>query len=207
MTFEIKISKKPVEYTKAIKLLEKKVDRISLNLEKNEFIWLLEHKETYTGGVNYNKNDIIDKTINVIQTNRGGKITYHGPGQLIFYFVINLKKRSKDIRRFISSIENIIIETLKEFNIEAFSDRNNVGIWIGKKNNAKKIGAIGIKIKRWIAYHGFSINLKTNLKNYEKIIPCGIKNKKIENLKLLKKSNHHAFKKRLINNFIKKFDT
>ena len=96
---------------------------------------------------------------------------------------------------------------LDKFNIESFSDRNNVGIWIGKKNNARKIGAIGIKIKRWIAYHGFSINLKTNLKNYEKIIPCGIKNKKIENLKFLKKSNHHALKNRLINNFIKKFGT
>ena len=205
MTFQIKISKKPVEYTKAIKVLEKKVERISLNLEKNEFIWVLEHPETYTGGINYSKDDIIDKKINVIKTNRGGKITYHGPGQLVFYFVINLKNRNKDIRKFISSVEKIIIETLKEFKINAFSDRKNVGIWIGKKNNAKKVGAIGIKIKRWIAYHGFSINLNANLEKYDKIIPCGIKNKKIENLKFLKKSNIEKFKTELIKNFIKNF--
>ena len=148
---------------------------------------------------------IIDKSINVIKTNRGGKITYHGPGQLIFYFVIDLKKRSKDIRKFVNLIENLIIETLKEYNINAYSDRKNVGIWIKKKKNLKKVGAIGIKIKKWIAYHGFSLNLNTDLKKYNKIIPCGIKGKKVDNLRFNENLDHISFKKKLIKNFIRSF--
>ena len=205
MTFQIKISKKPVEYTKALKFLERKVDRISLKLDQNDFIWILEHPHTFTGGINYNEKDIIDKSIDVIKTNRGGKITYHGPGQLIFYFVIDLKKRSKDIRKFVNLIENLIIETLKEYNINAYSDRKNVGIWIKKKKNLKKVGAIGIKIKKWIAYHGFSLNLNTDLKKYNKIIPCGIKDKKVDNLRFYKNLDQLSFKKKLIKNFIRSF--
>ena len=125
----------------------------------------MEHKDLYTAGTSYDENDIIDKSIDILKTNRGGKITYHGPGQLICYFVIDLKRRKKDIRKFVSIIENTIIETLKYYNIDSFSDKENIGIWINENNKIKKIAAIGVRVSKWIAYHGFSININNNLCN------------------------------------------
>ena len=201
MTIEIKISKKPVEYQKAVKFLENRLVKIIKNQEK-ELIWVLSHNDIYTGGTSFNKNEILDKNIDVIKTSRGGKITYHGKGQVIFYFVINLNKRKKDIRKFINVIENTIIMTLKDYKIISQRDSKNIGIWVKYKNKLCKVGAIGIKIKKWIAYHGFSINIKTNLKNFNKIIPCGIKNRKVINLKNIKNDNFYKIEERLIKNFI-----
>ena len=201
MTIEIKISKKPVEYQKAIKFLENRLTKIMKNQEK-ELIWVLTHNDIYTGGTSFNKDEILDKSINVVKTNRGGKITYHGKGQIIFYFVIDLNKRKKDIRKFINVIENTIIMTLKYYKIDSESDSKNIGIWVKHKNKLSKVGAIGIKIKKWIAYHGFSINIKTNLKNFNKIVPCGIKNRKVINLRNINKNNFYKIKEKLIKNFI-----
>jgi len=117
MNIEIKKSIKPIKYTDAIKLLEERIVGISEN-KKNNLIWILEHKEIYTAGTSFKEEEILNKNINLIKTNRGGKITYHGPGQLICYFVIDLKKREKDIRKFITLIEKTIIESLSEFNIK-----------------------------------------------------------------------------------------
>tara|TARA_B100002051_G_scaffold266733_1_gene294247 strand:- start:1454 stop:2074 length:621 start_codon:yes stop_codon:yes gene_type:complete len=192
MSIEIKRSIKPVDYNKAIELLEERLQEIIKN-RNNELIWFLEHNEIYTAGTSSNKNDILDKSIKVIKTSRGGKITHHSPGQLICYFVIDLKKRNKDIRKFVMLLENSIIETLREFNIKSNSDRKNIGIWINHKNESKKIAAIGIKVRKWIAYHGFSINIKNDLNNFKKIIPCGIKNKKIINLKEISKISYSKF--------------
>ncbi len=192
MSIEIKRSIKPVDYNKAIDLLEERLQEIIKN-RNNELIWFLEHNEIYTAGTSSNKNDILDKSIKVIKTSRGGKITHHSPGQLICYFVIDLKKRNKDIRKFVMLLENSIIETLGEFNIKSNSDRKNIGIWINHKNESKKIAAIGIKVRKWIAYHGFSINIKNDLNNFKKIIPCGIKNKKIINLKEISKISYSKF--------------
>ena len=133
MNIEIKKSIKPINYNFAIKKMEKRLDEISLN-KKKELIWILEHEEIYTGGTNYKNNEILDKSINFIRTNRGGKITYHGRGQLVFYFVLDLKKRKINIRSLISIIEKTIIDTLNYFNIKTFADRKNIGIWF-KKNN------------------------------------------------------------------------
>ena len=152
MNIEIKKSIKPINYNFAIKKMEKRLDEISVN-KKKELIWILEHEEIYTGGTNYKNNEILDKSINFIRTNRGGKITYHGKGQLVFYFVLNLKKRKINIRALISTIEKTIIDTLNYFNIKTFADRKNIGIWCKYKNKNKKIAAIGIKVKKWIAYH------------------------------------------------------
>ena len=116
-------------------------------------IWVLEHDHIYTSGTSYNENEIIDKSINIIKTNRGGKITYHGPGQLICYFVIDLKKGKKDIRKFISVIEKSIIETLNLYDIETFADKENIGIWYNDNSTIKKVAAIGIRVSKWIAYH------------------------------------------------------
>ncbi len=202
MNIEIKISKKPVEYSKAIAFLENRL--IKLKSEKtSELIWVLEHPSIYTGGISFKNDEIIDKKIKIIKTNRGGKITWHGPGQKIFYFVIDLSKRKKDIRKFIMNLERIIIEALEDYKIEAFCDRKNIGIWVNNQNQTKKIGAIGIKVKNWVAYHGFSINVNNKLSPYKKIIPCGIKDRSIINLKSIKNVNYDNLEKKIIKNFIK----
>ena len=203
---EIKISKKPVEYRRAINILE---ERLKLVKEKkaSELIWLLQHPNVYTAGIRYSNNEILDSSINLIKTNRGGKITYHGPGQLVCYFVINLNKRKKDIRKFVNIIENTIIQTLNEYKITSFSDRKNIGIWIRHKKEIKKVAAIGIRVSKWIAYHGFSLNISNNLDYYKKIIPCGIRNKKVTNLKLIKNKNYNDIYKKIIINFINNLKT
>ena len=201
MNIEIKKSKKPIKYKEAIKLMEDRLLEINNN-KSRELIWILEHSDIYTAGKNYNKNEILDKSINIINTNRGGKITYHGRGQLICYFVINLKKRQKDIRQFITLLENTIIDTLKFYNISSFADKKNIGIWYKDQNSSKKIAAIGIRISKWIAYHGFSINIDNDLKKYDAIIPCGIENKGITNLENIKNQNYKGIEDKLIENFI-----
>jgi len=205
MKIEIKKSTKPVEYKEAIDCLEKRLVQVNQKKE-TELIWILEHPSIYTAGTSYNENEILDKSINVIKTNRGGKITYHGPGQTICYFIIDLTKRKKDIRKFTTTIENTIIQTLKEYKINSFSERDNIGIWVNHKNKIKKIAAIGIRVSRWIAYHGFSINVNNNLENYNKIIPCGIKNKSVSSLKLIKDQNYDELNDKIINNFVKKLE-
>ena len=201
MTIEIKKSQNPVKYEDAITFMEKRLDEIS-EKNSNNLIWILEHEEIYTAGTSYNEKEIIDKSINIIKTNRGGKITYHGPGQLICYFVIDLKKNKKDIRKFISIIEKSIIDTLSSFNIKTFADKENIGIWHDTNNQIKKVAAIGIRIRKWIAYHGFSININNDLKKYESIIPCGILNKGVTNLKTIKDQNYNDLDDKLIRNFI-----
>ena len=205
MKIEIKKSTKPVDYKEAIDYLKERLVQVNQKKE-TELIWILEHPSIYTAGTSYNENEILDKSINVIKTNRGGKITYHGPGQTICYFIIDLTKRKKDIRKFTTTIENTIIQTLKEYKINSFSDRDNIGIWVNHKNKIKKIAAIGIRVSRWIAYHGFSINVNNNLENYNKIIPCGIKNKSVSCLKLIKDQNYDELNDKIINNFIKNLE-
>ena len=201
MTIEIKKSIKPVNYLKAIKYLENRLDQINKNKGK-ELIWILEHPSVYTAGSGYDKNDIMDNSIKIIKSTRGGKITWHGPGQMICYLVIDLNKRKKDLRKFINVIEISIIDTLKKFKIKSFSDRKNIGIWVNTKHGEKKIAAIGIKVKKWKTYHGFSINISNDINFYKKIIPCGIKNKGVTTLKEIKKQNYLNFNKELIKNLI-----
>ena len=177
MSIEIKLSKKPIQYEKAMLFLNKRVQDIK-NGDNKELIWILEHPKTYTAGVSFKQNEIIDKKIKIIKTNRGGKITLHNPGQKIVYFVINLNNRKKDIRKLIECIEASIIEFLKIFKIEAKKDKKNIGIWVKEK----KIAAIGLRVSRWIAFHGFSINVSNNLKEYLKIVPCGLDNTKITSI-------------------------
>ena len=200
MNIEIKKSVKPVNYFDAINFMEERLEQIFKNNEK-ELIWILEHDEIYTAGTSYNEKDIIDKSIKIVETNRGGKITCHGPGQLIFYFVLDLRNK-KDIRKFINSIEKTIIETLKTFDIETFSDKDNIGIWYNENGKVKKVAAIGVRVKKWIAYHGFAINISNNLDQYKKIIPCGIKDKGITNLVKIKKNDYSKLGDLLIEKFI-----
>ena len=206
MNIEIKITKKPVEYKKAITFLENRLIKLKNN-KANELIWILEHPNTYTAGISYSDNEILDKNIKIVKTNRGGKVTWHGPGQKICYFVVDLNRRKKDIRKFISILEKTIIETLKEYKIQSYSDKKNIGIWINHDNQVKKVAAIGVRVKKWIAYHGFSININNNLNEYKKIIPCGIKDKKVTNLKQIKNQKYKNFEKKIIKNFIKNLKT
>ena len=198
MSIQIKISKKRVSYKKSMLLLNKRVDEVKLG-KKKELIWILEHPTTFTAGVSYNKKDIIDKRIKIIKTNRGGKITLHNPNQKIIYFVINLNKRKKDIRKLIDAIEKSIIQFLKIYKINAKKDKKNIGIWV----NSKKIAAIGLRVSRWVAFHGCSINISNDLNEYSKIIPCGLDNKKVTSIKNEKNLNPINYEKKLANIFIK----
>ena len=189
MGIDLKKTSKPIKYSEAIDYLEKRVNNLN-NGSANELIWILEHPKIYTGGASYKKSEILDKSIRFIETSRGGKVTCHAPGQLICYFVIDLKKRNKDIRKFINIIENSIIESLLSLGIKTKSDRKNIGIWIDINGSKKKIGAIGIKVKKWIAFHGFSLNVENDLSMYDKIIPCGIRDCEITSLKEIKKQNY-----------------
>ena len=201
MSIEIKKSQKPVKYEDALKFMEKRLKEIDQN-KSNDLIWTLEHEDIYTAGTTFKENEVLDKSIKILKTNRGGKITYHGPGQLICYFVIDLKKGKKDIRKFISIIEKTIIETLKFYQIETFPDKNNIGIWYNDNSKIKKIAAIGVRVSKWIAYHGFSININNNLEKYNAIIPCGIKDKGVINLKNIKDQNYKNIENVLVKNFI-----
>ena len=201
MNIEIKKSKKPIKYENAIKLMEKRLLDIHEN-KSRELVWILEHEDLYTAGTSYSEKEIIDKSIKILKTNRGGKITCHGPGQLICYFVIDLKKRKKDIRKFISLIEKTIIDTLKYYKINSFSDKKNIGIWYKDKLKVKKVAAIGVRVRKWIAYHGFSININNDLKMYDAIIPCGIKDKGITSLIKINNQNYKALDDRIIEYFI-----
>ena len=201
MSIEIKKSEKPVIYEDAKKIMEERLLNVDQN-KSNELIWTLEHPDIYTAGTSYNESDILDKSIKILETNRGGKITYHGPGQLICYFVIDLKKRKKDIRNFISIIEKTIIDTLQFFNIKTFSDKENIGIWYRDNEQTKKVAAIGVRISKWIAYHGFSININNNLDKYKAIIPYGIKDKGVTNLKQIKDQDYKELDKKLVEIFI-----
>ena len=200
MNIEIKKSIKPINYFDAINLLEKRLENLHNNIDK-ELIWILEHNEIFTAGTSFKESEILDNSIELIKTNRGGKITCHAPGQLVCYFVLDLRKK-KDIRKFISCIEKTIIETLKEYKIETFSDKDNIGIWHKKNNSINKVAAIGVRVKKWIAYHGFAININNNLEQYKKIIPCGITDKGVTNLININNNDYSDLDKLLIEKFI-----
>ena len=204
MNIEVKISVKPIDYIKSIHFLEQRVLDVSLG-EKDELLWILEHNPVYTAGTSSRNIDLLDKNLKIIKTDRGGKHTYHGPGQKVVYFVLNLNKRGKDIRKLINKIENCIMDILSEYKIKSYTDSKNIGIWVGKKNNSMKIAAMGIRVKKWIAYHGFSLNICNDLSKYNGIVPCGIKDKGITNLKKMGITNYNNIEKIIINKFLNIF--
>ena len=187
MSIEIKISRRRISYINAMKLLNKRVAEIK-NKEKSDLLWILEHPVTYTAGIRYNRNEILDKKIKIIKTNRGGKITLHNPGQKIIYFVLDLNKRKKDIRKLIQM-----------YKINAKTDKKNIGIWVNKK----KIAAIGLRVSKWIAFHGCSININNDLNQYLKIVPCGLDNKKVTSIYEEKNIKIKNIEHKLIDIFIK----
>ena len=181
---------KIIDYEIALENMKNRVDKILINSEK-DLIWFLNHDHIYTQGTSSSASEILKKNnLPIFKTNRGGKTTYHGPGQRIIYFMINLNKRKKDIKKFIAVIEMSLIEFLDNYNIEARSFKNRVGIWVIKNQGKllkkeKKIGAIGLRIKKWITYHGLSFNINPNLEYYNFINACGLSEYKNTSLKEL----------------------
>ena len=201
MNIEVKNPVKPLDYLESMNILEQRAEDV-FSGKKDELLWIIEHKHIYTAGTSSNDIDLLDKNLQVIKTSRGGKHTYHGPGQKVVYFVLNLNKRGKDIRKLVNKIENCIMEVLEEYKIKSHTDKKNIGIWIGSSNNSKKIAAIGIRVKRWIAYHGFSLNVSNELSKYKAIIPCGIKNKGITSLKELGIKNYNNIDEIIIKKYL-----
>ena len=181
MNIEIKKQYNFVDYEKSVEFMKSRVSEIIVE-SKEELIWFLNHDHIYTQGTSASKNEILKKNkIQIVKTNRGGKTTYHGPGQRIIYFIINLNKRKKDIRQFISIIESSLMEFLKIYNVDSTTYKNRVGIWVTGKNGEKfnkeeKIGAIGLRLKNWITYHGLSFNINPDMNNYKYINACGLEN-------------------------------
>ena len=204
MNIEVKNSTKPIDYAMSMKILERRVQDVLFE-KKEELLWILEHKTVYTAGTSANEKDLIDKDLSIFKTNRGGKYTVHSPGQKVVYFVLNLNKRKKDIRMLINNIESCIINILREYKIKSYPDRNNIGIWVKKGDNSMKIAAIGIRVKKWIAYHGFALNISNDLKKYKKIVPCGIKNKGITSLKNMGIKNYGDINEIIVNKFLNTF--
>tara|TARA_Y100000741_G_C18202045_1_gene538007 strand:- start:468 stop:1139 length:672 start_codon:yes stop_codon:yes gene_type:complete len=206
--FNIKVSDTNVGYTDAINFMQKTVDNI-LYKDNKDLIWFLNHDHIYTCGTSSNKKEIINKTsIPIIKTNRGGKTTYHGPGQRIVYLMIDLAKKKKDVRKFVSLIENTIIQLLNDFDIQAKTFKDRIGIWVINKNGInltkeKKIGAIGLRVKKWVTYHGLSFNINPDLSYYNNIHACGLKNYSSTSLKELGViMSEEEFDKKFIEYFI-----
>ncbi len=181
MNIEIKKQYDLVDYEASVKFMQRRVKEISRNLQK-ELIWFLNHDHIYTKGTSANENEILQTNeIKIVKTNRGGKTTYHGPGQRIVYFMIDLNSKKKDIRKFITIVEQSLIDFLKNYKINATTFKDRVGIWVTGKDGQtfdkeEKIGAIGLRLQKWITYHGLSFNIKPDMTNYEYINACGLEN-------------------------------
>ena len=166
-----------VSYQDGLLMMEEQLSKV-MNNQACDTIFLLEHQEVYTAGTNYKQSELLNPDkFPVIYTGRGGKFTYHGPGQRVIYPVINLGARdsSKDLRLYVRKLEDWIVATLAELKVKAFTIPGKVGIWVKNRHDVNaKIGAIGIRIRKWVTYHGIAVNINTNLTHYSGIIPCGI---------------------------------
>ena len=212
MNIEIKKQYNFVDYEKSVEFMKSRVSDI-ITESKEELVWFLNHDHIYTQGTSASKDEILQKNkIKIVKTNRGGKTTYHGPGQRIIYFIINLNKRKKDIREFISIIELSLMQFLSMYNIDSATYKNRVGIWVTGKNGKKfnkeeKIGAIGLRLKNWITYHGLSFNINPDMKNYNYINACGLENYNNTSLKELGiKINEKRFDEEFSQIFLKNID-
>ena len=180
---EFKISKELEDYRNSINFMDSHINNMISNGQE-ELIWLLEYPNIYTYGPLSNKKDLLKpEKFPVIPSERGGQYTYHGPGQRVVYLMINLKEKSRDIKKFIFLIENIIIETLNRIGLKAETSSEHHGIFIKKNNELYKIASIGMKFKKWISFHGFSLNVDPDLENYKGIRPCGLNNNLVTSVK------------------------
>lgn len=162
------------DYSRALEWMERHADAIRAD-HARERIWLVEHPPVYTAGTSARAADLIDPgRFPVVNAGRGGQYTYHGPGQRVGYVMLDLEKRGRDIRRFVHSLEQWIAEALKAFDISAFAVEGRVGLWVETPAGQAKIAAIGIRVRRWVTYHGFAVNIAPSLEHFDGIVPCGL---------------------------------
>ena len=168
---------KHIDYTTALDIMEKRVNAIARG-QAEELVWLLEHSSLYTAGTSAKKQDLLQpQRLPVFYTGRGGEYTYHGPGQRITYLMLDLKKRcAMDLRKYIHDLEEWIIEILADFGVMGQRRKDRIGVWITIRQKEKKIAAIGVRIRKWITYHGIALNINPDLSHYSGIVPCGIQN-------------------------------
>lgn len=169
-----------VEYSDAIQFMQKTIQGIRTG--EDEIIWFLEHPPLYTAGTSAKEADLIDSTFPVFQTQRGGKHTYHGPGQLVVYVMVDLKKRDNDIRLFVQTLEEWIIKTLSIFGLNGVRKQGRVGVWLDDEKGERKIAAIGVRVTQGVTWHGLSLNVSPDLAHYKGIIPCGLKSYDVTSL-------------------------
>ncbi len=195
-------------YKKALEMMQQTVNDV-INTKISETIFLIEHQSVYTAGTSYEAKELLHKNnIPVIYTGRGGKFTYHGPGQRVIYPILNLAapNRAKDLKLYIKNLENWIIATLKQFNVEAYIIPDKIGIWTDQDKVPAKIAAIGVRIRKWVTYHGIAVNINTDIDKFSGIIPCGINNFPVTSLNKLKvEVSFDDFDKALKNEFTKIF--
>ena len=182
-------SEKLIEYKHSLILMQSRVKDIHLDI-KNELVWFLEHQDIYTAGISAKNTDLLDDKIPTYHTNRGGQYTYHGPGQRVAYLLLNLKKRKLcDVKKYVYDLEEIIINTLQNLNIYSYRKKGIIGVWTKDINSKeKKIAAVGVRMSKWVTYHGIAINLSTDLSKFNKIVPCGIKDKGVTSIHAIKQS-------------------
>lgn len=171
---EWRLSDQPVPYREALATQEARNGAIHAG-EAQELIWLLEHPPVYTAGTSADPSELLDPRFDVVETGRGGRHTYHGPGQRVAYVLLDLSRRGKDIRRFVHGLESWVIDTLGDFGVEGWAVPDRVGIWTKDIDGREaKIGAIGVRVRRWVTMHGLSVNLDPDLSHFTGIVPCGI---------------------------------
>ncbi len=171
------ISDAPVAYPEALAAMEQRAAQIALN-EAPEQVWLLEHPPLYTSGTSAQAADLLDPRFPVFSTGRGGQFTYHGPGQRVAYLMLDLKRRRPDVRAYVASLEELIIRTLAAFNVRGERREDRVGVWVARPDKGAghedKIAAIGVRLRRWVAFHGIAINVEPDLGHFAGIVPCGV---------------------------------
>lgn len=172
---EWKINSGLVEYQEALEFMEKRVAEIHSGTA-NELVWLVEHPPLYTSGTSSKENDLLaPKRFPVYHAGRGGQYTYHGPGQRVVYVMLDLNKRGRDVRKYVANLERWIIESLAEFNVIGETRAGRVGVWVAREGGREdKIAAIGVRVRKWITFHGICINVEPDLSHYTGIVPCGI---------------------------------
>ena len=170
---EWRVSPGLTPYEAAVAEMEARAAAVAAG-EAQELVWLLEHPPIYTGGTSADIRELLDPRFPVVRTGRGGRYTYHGPGQRIGYLVLDLSRRGRDVRCFVHAVEGWIIAALARAGVEAFATPGRVGIWTAAGGRAAKIGAIGVRVRRWVTLHGFSVNLSPDLSHFGGIVPCGI---------------------------------
>ncbi|QDK31464.1 MULTISPECIES: lipoyl(octanoyl) transferase LipB [Sphingomonadaceae] len=171
---ELRVSTEQVPYRAALEEMTARNAAIAAG-EARELIWLLEHPPVYTAGTSADRTELLDPRFEVVEAGRGGRYTYHGPGQRVAYVLLDLRKRARDARGFVHGLEGWVIETLKDFGVESFRSEGRIGIWTRDVDGREaKIGAIGVRIRKWVTMHGFAVNIHPDLAHFTGIVPCGI---------------------------------